>query len=125
MSYPRMVRLLVDATIVSIALAAAASAAAQAPRGVQPLPDVPPPPRLSDKPTPADDADATSVTIREEGGNKVEEFRTRGGRLYAVRVTPKIGKPYMLFDPDGREGEFKASELNDGVRPAQWTIFEF
>jgi hypothetical protein len=103
----------------------ASTAFAQAPKGSQPLPDVPPPPRLSDKPTPADQEEATSVTTRQEGETKIEEFRTRGGRLYAVRVTPRIGKPYMLFDPDGQAAEPTTSDLERGVRPAQWTLFEF
>jgi hypothetical protein len=127
MSHPSTVRAVVrktiDGVVLLVALGVAAGASAQSPKGS--LPDVPPPPKLSDKPTPADEEDATSVTIRQEGETKIEEFRTHGGRLYAVRVTPKIGKPYMLFDPDGREGEIKADELNGGVRPAQWTIFEF
>jgi hypothetical protein len=106
--------------LLTCALVVSASAFAQAPKD-----DVPPPPKLTDKPTPADADDAISVSIRQEGDTKIEEFRTKGGRVYAVRVTPRIGKPYMLVDPDGREGEVRAGELNGGVRPAQWTIFEF
>jgi Protein of unknown function (DUF2782) len=105
-----------------VATLAGAGAFAQAPKAS----DVPPPPKLTDKPTPADSDDAITVSIRQEGETKIEEFRTKGGRVYAVRVTPRVGKPYMLFDPDGRPGEVPASELlNGGVRPAQWTIFEF
>ena len=94
-------------------------------KGLEPLPDIPPPPRLSNAPTPADEDDAPSITIRQDGESKVEEFRTKAGRVYAVRVTPKLGKPYMLIDPDGPPGTIPATEINGGVHPAQWTIFEF
>jgi hypothetical protein len=121
----RNVRSALLATGFAVFAFVAGSAFAQAPKGAQPLPDIPPPPRLTDKPAAADDQDATTITIRQEAGNKIEEFHTKGGRVYAVRVTPSVGKPYMLFNPDGTGTEFPASELNGGVRPAQWTIFEF
>ena len=73
----------------------------------------------------APDDDAPQVTIREDGDSKVEEFRTRGGKVYAVRVTPRIGKPYLLIDPDGKGTMTNAGEINGGVKPPQWTILEF
>jgi Protein of unknown function (DUF2782) len=108
-------------------LALASTAFAQStPKGLEPLPDIPPPPRLSNTPiTPADADDAPSVTIRQEGENKVEEFRTKGGRVYAVRVTPRFGKPYLLVDPDTKGPVPDTTELNGGTRAAQWTLFEF
>lgn len=100
-------------------------AAAQAvPKDLEPLPDIPPPPKLSNSTAP-DDGEAPVVTIRQDGDSKVEEFRTRGGKVYAVRVTPKIGKPYVLVDPDGKGTMTNASEINGGVRAPQWTLFEF
>jgi hypothetical protein len=106
-------------------LSAGGSAFAQAtPKNLEPLPDIPPPPKLSTVPT-IDDDEAPSVTIRQEADSKVEEFRTKDGRVYAIRVTPKIGKPYMLIDPDGKGAATNATEINGGVKPAQWTIFEF
>ena len=102
-----------------------AAALAQAPpKGLEPLPDLPPPPKLSNTPTP-EDAEGPQVTIRQEGDSKVEEFRTRGGRVYAIRVTPKIGKPYVLVDPDGKGSMTNAGDINGGVRAPQWTLFEF
>jgi hypothetical protein len=96
------------------------------PKGLEPLPDIPPPPRLSNAPiTPADADDAPSVTIRQEGENKIEEFRTKGGRVYAVRVTPRFGKPYLLVDPDEKGPVPNTTELNGGTRATQWTLFEF
>ena len=108
-----------------VAFAVCGAAFAQTPpKGLQPLPDIPPPPKLSNNTTP-DEADGPQVTIRQEADSKVEEFRTKSGKLYAVRVTPRIGKPYVLVDPDGKGTMTNAGEINGGVRAPQWTIFEF
>ena len=101
-----------------------ASVSAQEVPRLQPLPDVPPPPKLSTQPLP-EDADAPQVTIRQDGDTKVEEFRTRSGKVYAIRVTPRVGKPYLLVDPDGKGTMTNATEINGGVRAPQWTILEF
>ncbi len=115
--------------VVSVFVAALASNAfaqdAPAPKRLEPLPDVPAPPKLSNTPTPADQDDAPTVNIRQEGETKIEEFRTKEGRVYAVRVTPKIGKPYLLVDPDGKHPITSSGDIGTGVRPAQWTLFEF
>ncbi len=114
-----------DVLLSAAASLVAASAFAQTPpKNLEPLPDIPPPPKLSNSTAP-DDAEAPQVTIRQEGESKVEEFRTRGGKIYAIRVTPKIGKPYVLVDPDGKGTMTNATEINGGVKAPQWTIFEF
>ncbi len=101
------------------------AAFAQAPaKGLEPLPDIPPPPKLSTAPAPDDD-EGPQVTIRQDGENKVEEYRTKSGKVYAVRVTPRIGKPYVLVDPDGKGTMTNAGEINGGVKAPQWTLFEF
>ena len=123
--FHRSIAFCAGAPAVLAALSLAGAAFAQSPpKGLEPLPDVPPPPKLSNAPTP-DDADAPQITIRQEGESKVEEFRTRGGRLYAIRVTPRIGKPYLLVDPDGKGTMTNAGEINGGVKAPQWTLFEF
>jgi hypothetical protein len=125
-----LVRVLVRSTLVVAASSMSATAFAQTPpKGLEALPDIPPPPRLSGTPGAADDEDNPQITIKQgEGGTKIEEFRTRGGKLYAVRVTPSIGKPYLLVDPDGTGSVTSSGDLgigSTGVRTAQWTIFEF
>ena len=65
-----------------------------------------------------------------QNGAKVEEFRSKGGVIYAIRVTPTVGKPYVLVDPDGsgrmiNPSEINAIDSNGTVHPAQWTLFEF
>lgn len=107
-----------------IALSGASALHAQSqPGDLQPLPDVPPPPKLSPAPTPAD-ANEPQVTIRQEGETRIEEFRSKG-RVYAIRVTPRIGKPYLLIDPDGKGTMTQAEDIGGGVKPPQWTIFAF
>jgi len=111
----------------ALVVAASGTAFAQSPpKNLEPLPDIPPPPKLSAVPNVPDDEDSPQITVKEgDNGAKVEEFRTKGGRLYAVRVTPTIGKPYVLVDPDGNSPATNAGEINGGVHPAQWTLFEF
>ncbi len=117
-------RLAVVSLVALVAALHGAPLFAQAqPKDLQPLPDIPPPPKLSNAPE-ANDLGDTTVTIRQEGESKVEEFRTKG-RIYAIRVTPKVGKPYLLVDPDGKGVMTKADEIGGGVKAAQWTILEF
>lgn len=62
------------------------------------------------------------VTIRQEGDRTVEEYRVNGF-LYAVKVTPKHGKPYFLVRADG-ESNFVRSDNPDMLIPA-WEIFSW
>ena len=63
------------------------------------------------------------VIITTRGEDKHEEYRL-GGRLYMIKVTPRIGKPYYLIDNEGR-GEFLRSELQPSVKPPMWILKEF
>jgi hypothetical protein len=98
------------------------------PPGLEPVPDGPPdPPKgaITNLPNnPEVSADPT-VTIREDGENKVEEYRVNG-RLYAIRVTPKVGLPYTMVDNTGN-GHFEPAEQGGTptVHPPRWTLFEF
>lgn len=99
----------------------ASIAVAQQPPNLEPLPEIPPPPKLSN--TPGDPGEP-QVTIRQEKGKKIEEFRSRG-RVYAIRVTPSIGKPYLLIDPDGKGTMTRAEDMGGAIKPPQWVLFEF
>jgi len=72
-------------------------------------------------------ADAPSadpeVTIRTEGDKTIQEYR-QNGFLYAIKVTPKVGKPYFLVRADGSDGNFIRSDQPDMLIPA-WKIFEW
>jgi hypothetical protein len=76
-----------------------ALALAQQPPNLEPLPDVPPPPKMEIDP----DAEPV-VTVTKHGEDKVEEYRIKG-KLYMIRVTPPHGVPYLLIDRAGN-GEF-------------------
>jgi hypothetical protein len=62
------------------------------------------------------------VTIRQEGERTVEEYRVNGF-LYAVKVTPKNGKPYFLVRADG-DSNFIRADKPDMLIPA-WEIFSW
>ena len=62
------------------------------------------------------------VTIRQEGERTVEEYRVNGF-LYAVKVTPKNGKPYFLVRADG-DSNFVRADQPDMLIPA-WEIFRW
>lgn len=79
---------------------------------VQPVPDVAP------------SEDAPSVTIRPSSQGRVIEYRANG-RLYMLKVIPRVGKPYYLVDQKG-DGQFaRQDSLDSGLRPPMWVIKEF
>ncbi|EJM12680.1 Protein of unknown function (DUF2782) [Pseudomonas sp. GM18] len=73
----------------------------------------------------ADDAPSAEpqVTIRTEGDKTIQEYR-QNGFLYAIKVTPKVGKPYFLVRADGSDGNFIRSDQPDMLIPA-WEIFKW
>ena len=62
------------------------------------------------------------VTIRTEGDKTIQEYR-QNGFLYAIKVTPKGGKPYFLVRADGSDGNYIRSDQPDMLIPS-WKIFE-
>lgn len=73
----------------------------------------------------ADDAPSADpeVTIRTEGDKTIQEYR-QNGFLYAIKVTPKGGKPYFLVRADGTDANFVRSDQPDMLIPS-WKIFEW
>jgi len=63
------------------------------------------------------------VTIRQDGDKTIQEYR-QNGFLYAIKVTPKHGKPYFLVRADGSDGNFIRSDNPDMLIPA-WEIFKW
>jgi hypothetical protein len=63
------------------------------------------------------------VTIRTEGDKTIQEYR-QNGFLYAIKVTPKGGKPYFLVRADGTDANFIRSDQPDMLIPS-WKIFEW
>ena len=92
--------------------------------GTQELTPEPAPPDLPDR---LEDGQPIEpqVTIVRKGDAVVEEYRANG-RMFMVRVTPKVGKPYYLLDRDG-DGrmESRMSELYEEFAVPQWVIFSW
>ena len=93
----------------------------------EPVPDnlqpLPPPPAFDPA---AEDApvDEPQITIIKRTEQTVEEYRV-GGKLYMIKVTPKVGAPYYLVDDRG-DGKFSRQEgLDSGIRPPRWVIRSF
>ena len=82
---------------VPVLLLAALPAWAQQKGDLQPLPAVPPPPPGMEA---FDENLEPQVTIVKSETETREEFRIKG-KLYMVKVTPAVGKPYYLVDRQG------------------------
>jgi hypothetical protein len=96
------------------------------PPKLEPLPDVPPPPQGGSN---IQNSSEPVVSTRQEGDNKIEEYRVHG-KLYAIRVTPKVGPPYTMVDPDGKGSFITLPDHADDaagqkVHPPRWVLFEF
>lgn len=65
------------------------------------------------------------VTIIRKEEQVIEEYRVNH-RLYMVKITPKVGKPYFLIDRDG-DGRMEArmSEIYDDFVVPQWVLFSW
>ena len=83
--------------------------------------DVPIPPKVQD-----DQIDETVDIRRDEEGSIIEEYK-RNGRVYMVRVVPKVGPPYYYIDDDG-DGTLELSERDRAahpVKPVYWKVAEW
>ncbi|MCG3201879.1 MAG: hypothetical protein NFCOHLIN_01751 [Gammaproteobacteria bacterium] len=105
-----------------IAAILATPAALSREESLEPIPEAapPPPPRVQ-----SGESLEPEVTIRADKEGQVEEYRV-SGRLYMVKVTPSIGKPYYLVDSDG-DGklESRMSQLNSNFVVPSWVIFSW
>ena len=93
--------------------AAVAAAPTDRPPGLKPVPDGAPSAN-----------DAPPVTITPSNQGRVVEYRSHG-KLYMLKVIPKVGKPYYLIDQKG-DGQFaRQDSLDSGMRPPMWVVKEF
>jgi uncharacterized protein DUF2782 len=107
------------ALLLATALPVAAAQQSQPP-GLQPLP-APPAPPPGYEPDPAPEPER-SVTVRPT--ETIEEFRLNG-KVYMVKVTPKVGKPYYLVDNIGNGKFVRYDDYDTGLRPPAWVLFNF
>ncbi|MEK6708045.1 MAG: DUF2782 domain-containing protein [Pseudomonadota bacterium] len=118
-------RRIILALLLSLALPVAAQSTP--PKKLVPIPEPPEMPLPSPSPSPGTEQDASlepQVTIIKRGEDTVEEYRSNG-RLYMIKVTPRIGLPYYLIDNRG-DGTFATrSDMDQGIRPPMWVIHQF
>lgn len=103
--------------ILALLLAAGAQDAAK------PRQDVPIPEKI---PSPVNKEDEAAVSIRTgDNGDVIEEYRSNG-QVTMVRVTPKHGVSYYLYDDDGN-GRLDRTDAdkNATVSPVYWVIYEW
>ncbi|MBU2706085.1 DUF2782 domain-containing protein [Zooshikella marina] len=65
---------------------------------------------------------SNDVVIRESKDKIIHEYR-HNGFVYAIKVVPKIGKPYFLVAADG-EGNYIRTDRPEMLIPS-WKILEW
>jgi hypothetical protein len=98
-------------------LVAASAFAQRVPPKLDPLPEPPPPPAMSE-------ADEPAIHIPVQRTDKVEEIR-EGGRVVMLKVTPPSGKSYYLVDTAGNGNWMRRDSLDDGTRVPMWPVYTF
>jgi hypothetical protein len=97
----------------------ALSVHAAQPSNLEPLEEVPPPPKVIE----GQPLDEPEITIRKKGEDTIEEYRING-EMYMMKVTPKNGVPYYLHKQEADGGW-----VNDGpTKPLSvphWILFRF
>jgi len=72
-----------------------------------------------------DEALEPEINIQQFDNREVQEYSIND-HVYMIKITPKIGSPYYLVDPDGTgEMEYKRDTLGLEVNPPQWTLFRW
>lgn len=104
--------------LLPILLLAAMPAWAQQKGDLQPLPAVPPPPPGMEA---FDENLEPQVTIVKSETETREEFRIKG-KLYMVKVTPAVGKPYYLVDRQGDGIMVDVGLDQRPTKPPMWVI---
>lgn len=65
------------------------------------------------------------INIQQFDNREVQEYSVND-RVYMVKITPAVGFPYYLVDPDGTgEMEYKRDTMGLEVNPPQWTLFRW
>lgn len=105
--------------VLALTLPVAAFAAESDPK-LEPLPDVPPPPGVTD----GDPAAEPDITIIKKGEDTVEEYRING-ELYMMKVTPPHGVPYYLMKEDQDSGWSRMEGPTAPLIIPKWVLFNF
>ena len=81
-----------------------------------------PPPTIADQGQ-AEPEPEPEVRTVQKGDAVHQEYRING-RLYMVKVTPKIGPPYYLVDEDG-SGQMKEADPTNRIVIPRWVLMRF
>lgn len=67
----------------------------------------------------------SDIRIYADKHNEIKEYRING-RVYMIKITPKMGIPYYLVDTDG-DGSFdtRRSDLSPNMKIPSWVIFSW
>lgn len=104
--------------VLALTLCLTGAAIAQEKPPLEPVPEISPPPGVVDPEL------EPQVTIKQQGEDRIEEYRVRG-RLFMIKVTPPHGRAYYLVDERG-DGVFNRHDLlNPTFQVPMWVIKEF
>lgn len=117
---------LIFLVLLLLSLAAPATAQSTQPSNLQ---EAPLPPELPELPLESPNAEdplleEPQVVIKKRGEDRIEEY-SLNGRVYVIKVTPRIGFPYYLIDDTGDGTYIRDGVLEDGIRPPMWVIYQF
>jgi hypothetical protein len=98
----------------------AQSVARERPPGTVPLDEPPPPPALVE----TDPSLAPDATTTRANGDVVQEYRVNG-KLFMERITPRVGKQYVVIHDRGDGTMTRQDNTLDTLRGPQWTLWEF
>ena len=90
------------------------------PDNLEPLEEVPPPPKVIDGEVLEGEP---QVTIRKKGAETIEEYRING-EMYMMKVTPEHGVPYYLHKED-QQGGWVNIGPNPPMSIPKWILFRF
>ena len=112
--------------VLLLSLAAPAAAQSTQPSNLQ---EAPPPPELPELALESPNAEdplleEPQVVIKKRGEDRIEEY-SLNGRIYVIKITPRIGFPYYLIDDTGDGTYIRDGVLEDGIRPPMWVIYQF
>lgn len=89
---------------------------------LEPIPE--PPPIPSSVPASPAVNDNPAVTVLQRGDDMIEEYRYRG-RLYMLKVTPRIGPAYFLMDIKGDGNMVRKDSLDKDQPLPRWTLINW
>ncbi len=86
---------------------------------------VPPPPPISGPESAAEEATMEpEITIVQKGDDIIQEYRLNG-RLYMMKVKPKVGPEYYLIDEDGGGNLHRTDAMGPRLVVPQWVLKRF